>query len=57
MTFQVTIIMITIILIYWTLTMTLCKVLSTESSQPHKVDAFIPIVIIIIIMRKLRVKG
>lgn len=40
-----------IILIYWTLTMELHEALFTESSQTHKVDVAISIVIIMIKLR------
>lgn len=55
MTFQAITIVIIIILNYWTLAMKQCDTPFTESAQPHKVDVFIPIAIII--MRKLKVKG
>ena len=57
MNFQVIVIIITILLVYWTLTMNqeLYATLFTESSQqPHKVEVVIPIVILMI---KLRLKG
>lgn len=55
LTLQAIIIMIIRTLIYWTLTRKLCEAQFTDSSQPHKVDVFIPIVIII--MRKQMEQG